>query len=128
MAPNTRRRRRNFPSDLKTIPCIYPGCVKAFNRPVRLAAHLRSYTNDRPHKCPYPDCDKIYLEEKHLAQYIKGSYTHEKKYTCGEEGCGKSFVTATRLRRHAAVHEGAERFRCRGYDGCSLSFRKNQTL
>lgn len=122
------RRARKFPSDLKTIKCTYPGCPKTFNRPARLAAHLRSHTNDRPHKCTYPGCDKTYLEEKHLAQHVKGSHTHEKKYTCAEEGCGKSFVTATRLRRHAAVHEGAERFRCRGYDGCSLSFRKHQTL
>jgi hypothetical protein len=122
------RRARKFPSDLKTIPCTYPGCPKTFNRPARLAAHLRSHTNDRPHKCPYVGCDKTYLEEKHLAQHIKGSHTHEKKYVCAEEGCGKAFVTATRLRRHAAVHEGAERFRCRGYEGCSLSFRKHQTL
>ncbi|KAK4158001.1 hypothetical protein C8A00DRAFT_29072 [Chaetomidium leptoderma] len=123
------RRARKFPSDLKTITCTYPGCPKTFNRPARLAAHLRSHTNDRPHKCPYGDCDKAYLEEKHLAQHIKGSHTHEKRYACDEEGCGKSFVTATRLRRHAAVHEGAERFRCRGHDAaCSLSFRKHQTL
>ncbi|KAK3296103.1 uncharacterized protein B0H64DRAFT_397414 [Chaetomium fimeti] len=122
------RRARKFPSDLKTIPCTYPGCPKTFNRPARLAAHLRSHTNDRPHRCGYEGCGKTYMEEKHLAQHIKGSHTHEKKYACAEPGCGKSFVTATRLRRHAAVHEGAERFRCRGYDGCALSFRKHQTL
>ncbi|KAL2164639.1 hypothetical protein VTH06DRAFT_3856 [Thermothelomyces fergusii] len=124
----SRRAGRKFPSDLKTIKCTYPNCPKTFNRPARLAAHLRSHTNDRPHKCPYEGCDKTYLEEKHLAQHIKGSHTHEKKYACAEPGCGKAFVTATRLRRHAAVHEGAERFRCRGYEGCSLSFRKHQTL
>jgi len=132
MAPNTSQRRprrgRKFPSDFKTIPCTYPGCVKTFNRRARLTDHLRSHTNDRTHTCPYPGCDKTYLVKKDLAQHIKGSHTHEKKYRCEEEGCGKSFVTATRLRRHAAVHEGAERFRCRGYDGCSLSFRKHQTL
>ncbi|KAL2144577.1 hypothetical protein VTI28DRAFT_8896 [Corynascus sepedonium] len=127
-ANSSRRAGRKFPSDLKTIKCTYPGCPKTFNRPARLAAHLRSHTNDRPHKCPYEGCDKTYLEEKHLAQHIKGSHTHEKKYACAEPGCGKAFVTATRLRRHAAVHEGAERFRCRGYEGCSLSFRKHQTL
>ncbi|KAH6625039.1 hypothetical protein B0J18DRAFT_444854 [Chaetomium sp. MPI-SDFR-AT-0129] len=121
-------RARKFPSDLKTIPCTYPSCPKTFNRPARLTAHLRSHTNDRPHKCPYPPCSKTYLEEKHLAQHIKGSHTHEKKYICGEEGCDKSFVTATRLRRHAAVHEGKERYRCRGFEGCGLSFRKHQTL
>ncbi|KAM7202318.1 hypothetical protein V8F20_004485, partial [Naviculisporaceae sp. PSN 640] len=122
------RASRKFPSDLKTIKCTFVGCPKTFNRPARLAAHLRSHTNDRPHKCPYPDCDKDYLEEKHLTQHIKGSHTHEKKYTCTESGCGKSFVTATRLRRHAAVHAGAERFRCRGYEGCNETFRKHQTL
>ncbi|KAK3692787.1 hypothetical protein B0T22DRAFT_448166 [Podospora appendiculata] len=119
---------RRFPSDLKTIKCTFAGCDKFFNRPARLAAHLRSHTNDRPHRCPYPGCGKDYLEEKHLTQHIKGSHTHERKYTCAEPDCGKSFVTATRLRRHAAVHEGAERFRCRGYDECALSFRKHQTL
>lgn len=122
------RASRKFPSDLKTIKCTFAGCPKTFNRPARLAAHLRSHTNDRPHKCPYSDCDKDYLEEKHLTQHIKGSHTHEKKYTCEEPGCGKSFVTATRLRRHAAVHTGAERYRCRGYEGCNETFRKHQTL
>ena len=122
------RSSRRFPSDLKTIKCTFAGCEKTFNRPARLAAHLRSHTNDRPHRCTYPGCGKDYLEEKHLKQHIKGSHTHERNHVCTEPGCNKSFVTATRLRRHAAVHEGAERYRCRDYDGCSQSFRKHQTL
>ena len=122
------RASRKFPSDLKTIKCTFAGCTKTFNRPARLAAHLRSHTGDRAFRCHYDGCDKSYLEEKHLTQHIKGSHTHEKKYICEESGCGKSFVTATRLRRHAAVHEGAERFRCRGYEECNQSFRKHQTL
>ncbi|KAK0709121.1 hypothetical protein B0T26DRAFT_720483 [Lasiosphaeria miniovina] len=119
---------RKFPSDLKTIKCTFVGCPKTFNRPARLAAHLRSHANDRPFRCPYEACGKNYIEEKHLSQHVKGSHTHERRYACQEPDCTKSFVTATRLRRHAAVHEGAERFRCRGYDGCSQSFRKHQTL
>jgi hypothetical protein len=119
---------RRFPSDLKTIKCSYPNCPKTFNRPARLAAHLRSHTNDRPFKCPFADCTKDYLEEKHLKQHVKGSHTHERSYVCVEPNCGKAFVTATRLRRHAAVHEGKERYKCRGYDGCEQSFRKHQTL
>lgn len=119
---------RRFPSDLKTIKCTYPNCPKTFNRPARLAAHLRSHTNDRAFKCPFHDCDKDYLEEKHLKQHVKGTHTQERKYNCEEPNCGKSFVTATRLRRHAAVHEGKERFKCRGYEGCDQSFRKHQTL
>ncbi|KAF9871697.1 hypothetical protein CkaCkLH20_10895 [Colletotrichum karsti] len=121
-------RSRKFPSDLKTIPCTYPDCHKTFNRPARLAAHLRSHTDDRPFKCTYPGCDKDYREEKHLRQHIKGSHTQERGYTCTHEGCGKSFLTATRLRRHQDVHAGQERFRCRDFPPCNQSFRKHNTL
>ncbi|OTB07994.1 hypothetical protein M426DRAFT_217611 [Hypoxylon sp. CI-4A] len=117
-----------FPSDFKTIKCTHEGCDKTFNRPARLAAHLRSHNNERPYKCPFPDCDKDYIEEKHLKQHVKGSHTGEREHICPEPDCGKSFMTATRLRRHQAVHEGQERFRCRDFPPCNQSFRKHQTL
>ncbi|KAI1393660.1 uncharacterized protein F4822DRAFT_385390 [Hypoxylon trugodes] len=119
---------RKAPSEFKTIKCTYPDCTKTFNRPVRLAAHLRSHNSERPYKCNFPGCDKDYFEEKHLKQHIKGSHTNEREYACTEPGCGKSFLTSTRLRRHQAVHEGKERFKCRGYPPCEQSFRKHQTL
>ncbi|KAF6842881.1 hypothetical protein CMUS01_02683 [Colletotrichum musicola] len=121
-------RSRKFPSDLKTIKCTYPDCQKTFNRPARLAAHLRSHTDDRPFKCTEAGCDKDYREEKHLRQHVKGSHTQERAYACAHEGCGKSFLTATRLRRHQEVHAGQERFRCRDFPPCNLSFRKHNTL
>jgi len=117
-----------FPSDLKTIKCTYEGCTKSFNRPVRLAAHLRSHTNERPFACSYAGCDKTYIEEKHLKQHIKGSHTHEKSYQCDWDGCSKSFLTATRLRRHQDAHKGHDRFRCTDYPPCNETFRKHQTL
>ncbi len=57
--------RAKFPSDLKTLACTWPGCPKTFNRPARLRDHLNSHTNSRPFKCPYPDCDKDYIEDKY---------------------------------------------------------------
>ncbi|KAF3016491.1 Strongly-conserved Zn-finger binding protein (TFIIIA) [Neopestalotiopsis sp. 37M] len=120
--------RKKFPSDLKTIKCTWPGCEKAFNRPARLTAHLRSHTNERPFKCPHDGCDKSYLEEKHLKQHLGGSHSTERKHICQEPGCDKSFLTSTRLRRHQLVHEGQERFRCRDFPPCNQSFRKHQTL
>lgn len=117
--------RPKFPSDLKTLACTWPGCPKTFNRPARLRDHLNSHTNSRPFKCPYDDCDKDYIEDKHLKQHIKAVHTLERKHVCPKEGCGKSFVTGTRLKRHQAVHEGEERFRCRD---CGQSFRKKETL
>ncbi|KAL2753383.1 hypothetical protein ACRALDRAFT_1072113 [Sodiomyces alcalophilus JCM 7366] len=121
-------RSRKFPSDLKTIKCTYPDCEKTFNRPARLAAHLRSHTDDRPFICTYEGCDKTYREEKHLRQHIKGSHTQERAYACTVDGCKKSFLTATRLRRHQEVHTGQDRYRCREYPPCQQSFRKHSTL
>ncbi|KAM0278306.1 hypothetical protein ACHAQH_005225 [Verticillium albo-atrum] len=121
-------RSRKFPSDFKTIKCTFPDCDKTFNRPARLAAHLRSHTDDRPYKCTHDDCDKTYREEKHLRQHIKGSHSQERSYVCTTEDCGKSFLTATRLRRHQEVHAGQNRFRCRDYPPCDQSFRKHNTL
>lgn len=117
--------RAKFPSDLKTLACTWPGCSKTFNRPARLRDHLNSHTNSRPFKCPYPDCDKDYIEDKHLKQHIKGSHTLERKHVCQRDGCGKTFATGTRLKRHQAVHDGADRFRCQD---CGQSFRKRETL
>lgn len=117
--------RAKFPSDLKTLPCTWPGCPKTFNRPARLRDHLNSHTNSRPFKCTYEGCDKDYIEDKHLKQHIKAVHTNERKHVCQREGCGKSFVTGTRLKRHQAVHDGADRFRC---PDCGQSFRKKETL
>ncbi|KAG5994451.1 hypothetical protein E4U43_003235 [Claviceps pusilla] len=117
--------RAKFPSDLKTLACTWAGCPKTFNRPARLRDHLNSHTNSRPFKCPYDDCAKDYIEDKHLKQHIKAAHTNERKYACQAQGCGKSFVTGTRLKRHQAVHEGADRFRCHN---CGQSFRKRETL
>lgn len=118
-------KRPKYPSDLKSIKCTWPDCGKAFNRPARLTAHMRSHTNDRPFKCDFPGCDKDYLEEKHLKQHITASHSDERNYPCQEPGCDKKFLTSSRLRRHQKVHEGKERFRC---DPCDKSFRKHQTL
>lgn len=120
--------RKKFPSELKTIKCTVEGCPKTFNRPARLASHLRSHANERPFVCSFEGCDKSYIEEKHLKQHVKGSHTHERSYHCDWKECTKSFLTATRLRRHKLAHEGHDRFRCTAYPPCNETFRKHQTL
>ncbi|KAH8595935.1 hypothetical protein B0O99DRAFT_621800 [Bisporella sp. PMI_857] len=120
--------RKKFPSELKTIKCTYEGCDKTFNRPARLATHLRSHTNERPFICSYEGCDKAYMDDKHLKAHIRGSHSNERSYACQWAGCDKKFLTSTRLNRHKAVHEGKNRFVCTSYPGCNQTFRKHQTL
>jgi general transcription factor IIIA len=119
---------KKFPSQEKTLKCTFAGCTKSFNRPVRLATHLRSHNNERTFVCTYDGCDKSYFDQKHLKQHIKGSHTHERSYECNWEGCTKSFLTNTRLKRHIQTHEGHNRFRCNEFPPCNQTFRKHQTL
>ncbi|KAF6230239.1 hypothetical protein HO133_004579 [Letharia lupina] len=116
------------PSDLLKIHrCTYEGCDKSFNRPAKLAQHVRSHTNTRPFVCPHALCTKDFLRESHLKHHVKSAHSNVREYICEWEGCGKSFVTATRLKRHHAAHEGREKFRCT-VGGCGQTFRKHGTL
>ena len=116
-----------FPSNVKTILCTYPNCQKLFNRPAKLAQHLRSHTNTRPYVCPDSSCAKDFLRESHLKHHIKSQHSDVRDYICNWEGCGKSFITGTRLRRHNAVHEGENKVRC-VIIGCGQVFRKHGAL
>ncbi|KAK2744120.1 Strongly-conserved Zn-finger binding protein (TFIIIA) [Onygenales sp. PD_40] len=117
-----------YPSDRKTHLCPYEGCLKAFNRPARLAEHLRSHTNERIFSCTHEDCDKTFLRASHLNHHVKSAHTTIRDYVCDREGCGKTFVTGSRLRRHLAAHEGRDKYRCTEYPPCNETFRKHSTL
>ena len=114
-----------WPSDLKNHACTYDGCEKIFNRPAKLAQHIRSHTNDRPFGCPYPLCTKDFLRDSHLKHHIKSAHSDVRDYVCHWENCGKNFITSTRLKRHYAAHEGRQKFMC---TECAQSFRKHGTL
>lgn len=128
LTPMSPKASPRHPSDLlKLHRCTYEGCGKSFNRPAKLAQHVRSHTNTRPFVCPHALCTKDFLRESHLKHHIKSAHSDVRDFSCQWEGCGKSFVTATRLKRHHAAHEGREKFKCT-VAGCGQTFRKHATL
>lgn len=121
----------------KRYVCEYDGCGKAFDRPVRLEAHVRTHNGERPFICKEPECDKSFFKSEHLKAHIQNKHADTADYVChyalsrnadgSEEVCGRTFTTGTRLRRHVAAHDAKEETKCKE-PGCGHVFRKMETL
>lgn len=132
-ASSTRSKSKPRP---KKYHCTFPNCTKAFDRPIRLQAHINSHTGERPHECPHDDCDKSFQKREHLTRHLKEKHSNQ-SFTCTFkirkddtgiiEECGKVFQSANKLKRHVAQHEEKEETTC-SWEGCGKVFRKQDTL
>ena len=108
--------------------CPYDNCGRSFNRPCRLAEHIRTHTNERPFVCSQDGCTKSFRRDAHLKRHITSAHSGDRRYACDWNGCEKKFATGSRLRRHLQAHKEKEQFRCTGYPPCNEIFRKHSTL
>jgi len=109
----------------KRYACDFPDCGKAFSRPVRLAEHQRSHTNDRPFVCSHGGCDKAFLRDSHLKHHVKSVHENRRDWVCDWPGCDKAFATGQRMRNHRKTHDDKEQCKC---TKCGQYFRKQETL
>lgn len=64
----------------------------------------------RGHKCPNPDCGKIFETKGKLKKHM---VVHgERSFACMHEGCTKSFPDKSKLKRHQLVHTKEKHYQC----------------
>ncbi|KAI5885003.1 uncharacterized protein SCHCODRAFT_02594118 [Schizophyllum commune H4-8] len=52
--------------------CVAEGCGKLFVRKEHLKRHVKSlHTEDKPHVCPYPHCEKRFSRRDNLGQHVR---------------------------------------------------------
>lgn len=78
-------------------------CEKSFSRAENLKIHARSHTGERPYTCPVPGCNKAYSNS---SDRFKHTRTHavDKPYVCKVEGCPKRYTDPSSLRKHVKTY------------------------
>jgi len=106
------------PGEQRKFWCPFPGCKMRLSRPSHLEKHVRTHTNERPHKCP--TCDMAFKTKWTLKKHLR-IHSGERPYTCDFPGCGKSFTQRGTYRRHQRLHSAdASVFKCH----CGKTFKQ----
>ncbi|CAN0048657.1 unnamed protein product, partial [Sphacelaria rigidula] len=139
-------------------PCTHPGCGRAFDRPSKLATHMK--THEARFFCEFEGCGKgfvlasglnLHLREEHPFRcgvcdrrfdredkMLEHQATHERAgdgglirpYICLAPGCGKAFTEKRNLNAHRrTAHTEGGRKRFRCEErGCDMAFAHRHTL
>ncbi len=96
-------------------------CRKTFDRPGRLAAHIRQiHTLERPYNCHH--CEKAFSTTRIRDEHER-THTGEKPYQCGF--CAKQFRSTSNLAVHQRIHAEERAYKC---TLCDKSFKQQATL
>uniref|UniRef100_A0A1A8D912 Transcriptional repressor CTCF n=1 Tax=Nothobranchius kadleci TaxID=1051664 RepID=A0A1A8D912_NOTKA len=96
-------------------------CGRAFRTVTLLRNHLNTHTGTRPHKCT--DCDMAFVTSGELVRHRRYKHTHEKPFKCSM--CDYSSVEVSKLKRHIRSHTGERPFQC---SLCSYASRDTYKL
>jgi general transcription factor IIIA len=108
--------------------CTFQDCSKSYNKPSKLAEHIRSHTNDRIYKCTVEGCEKSFLRNGHLTRHFKSSHSaNPKPFACEFPSCHSKFSLRHQLKRHQKLHSTPKPFICSIPD-CKESFSKHSQL
>ncbi|KAF3832601.1 hypothetical protein F7725_026266 [Dissostichus mawsoni] len=94
-------------------------CGRAFRTVTLLRNHLNTHTGTRPHKCQ--DCDMAFVTSGELVRHRRYKHTHEKPFKCSM--C--DYCSVSKLKRHIRSHTGERPFQC---SLCSYASRDTYKL
>ncbi|XP_066251261.1 zinc finger protein GLIS2 homolog isoform X1 [Euwallacea similis] len=107
--------------------CGWEGCSrnnKGFNARYKMLVHVRTHTNEKPHKCF--QCDKSFSRAENLKIHSR-SHSGEKPYICPVPGCGKAYSNSSDRFKHTRTHSVEKPYRCK-VSGCPKRYTDPSSL
>lgn len=83
-------------------------CERGFKTIASLQNHVNMHNGVKPHVCKY--CKSPFTTSGELVRHVRYRHTHEKPHKCTE--CDYASVELSKLRRHVRCHTGERPYQC----------------
>lgn len=107
--------------------CGWKGCTrnnKGFNARYKMLVHVRTHTNEKPHRCY--QCDKSFSRAENLKIHSR-SHSGEKPYVCPVPGCCKAYSNSSDRFKHTRTHQVDKPYQCK-VPGCPKRYTDPSSL
>nr|CAI5859907.1 unnamed protein product [Callosobruchus analis] len=107
--------------------CGWDGCTrndKGFNARYKMLVHVRTHTNEKPHKCF--QCEKSFSRAENLKIHSR-SHSGEKPYLCPVSGCNKAYSNSSDRFKHTRTHQVDKPYQCK-VPGCPKRYTDPSSL